>query len=105
MTKQNLIQAINECNNGQLSFNMGNNRSFLFDKNWYPLRATINRAREINHETELTTDRALLELCMTFDYIKIGEVYFINCFPVAINQTEILNEVKCIADILRQLSE
>lgn len=47
MNKQNLMQAINECNNGQLSFNLGNNRSFVYKKKWYPLRASINRAREI----------------------------------------------------------
>jgi hypothetical protein len=105
MNKQNLMQAINECNNGQLSFNLGNNRSFLFKKKWYPLRATINRAREINQESELTTDRALLELCITFDYVKIGEINFTNNLPVAINQNEILNEVKLIAGILNGLSE
>ena len=41
MIIQDLLQAINECNNGQLVFNLGNSRSFLHNKKWYPLRATI----------------------------------------------------------------
>jgi hypothetical protein len=105
MNKQNLMQAINECNNGQLPFNLGNNRSFLFNKKWYPLRATINRARAINHEGELTTDRALLALCTILDYIKIGEVDFTTYIPIEINQSEIINEVKLISDLLKGLSQ
>ena len=38
MNIQDLLQAINECNNGQLVFNLGNSRSFLHNKKWYPLR-------------------------------------------------------------------
>lgn len=105
MNIQDLLQAINECNNGQLVFNLGNSRSFLHNKKWYPLRATINRARAINHEPELTTDRALLELCLTLDYIRIGEIDFINYLPVSINQSEIINEVQKIAHILKGLTE
>lgn len=105
MELQNLLKAINDCNNGNLTFNLGNNRSFLFNKKWYPLRATINSARAQCHESELTTDRALLELCLTMDYIKIGEVNYKNNLPVLINQAEALKEVSKITDILKGLAE
>ncbi len=105
MELQNLLKAINDCNNGNLPFNSGNNRSFLFNKRWYPLRATINSARAQCQESELTTDRALLELCLTMDYVKIGEVDFKNNLPVSINQAEALKEVSKITDILKGLAE
>jgi hypothetical protein len=105
MELQNLLQAINECNNGDLTFNLGKNRSFLFKKKWYPLRATINNARAQCHESELTTDRALLELCLTLDYVRIGIVDFENYLPVSINQSEIIYEVKNIVDILNGLTD
>ena len=69
------------------------------------MRAAINRVRAINHEPELTTDRTLLELCLELDYIRIGEIDFINCLPVSINQSEIINEVQKIAYILKGLTE
>ena len=51
MTIVELLQSIAECNIGQLNFKLGQNRfSFLYAKHWYPLRATVNRARELNNE-------------------------------------------------------
>jgi hypothetical protein len=105
MTIQQLLQAINECNNGQLHFNLGNYRSFLINKRWYPLRATVNRAREINGETELTTDRALLELCNILHYTRIEEVSFENNQPVVINPNETIEEIGKIATILKSLTD
>ena len=102
---QNLLQAINECNNGQLVFNLGNSRSFLHNKKWYPLRATINRSRAVNDEPELTSDRALVELCHTLDYIRIEEIDFTNNLPVSLNQSDIINEVQKISIILKSLTE
>jgi hypothetical protein len=105
MNIEDLHLAINECDNGQVIFNLGNSRSFFYNKKWYPLRATINRARELNQEPELTTDRALLELCLTLDYIKIGEINFMNYFPVPIDQSEVIKEVQKIANVLKALTE
>ncbi len=105
MTIHQILQAINECDNGQIDFNLGNNRSFLFNKNWYPLRATVNRAKELNGEPELTTDRALFELCTILHYTRIDEVNFINNFPVAITQLEAMAEIRKIASILKSLTD
>jgi hypothetical protein len=105
MNLQNLLHAINECDHGELVFNLGNNRSFLYQKKWYPLRATINRARGLNSENELTTDRALLELSTILDYIRIGEIMFKSYLPVSINHAETIIEIKKIANILNSLAD
>lgn len=105
MTIEQILQAINECNNGQLNFNLGSNRSFLFNKRWYPVRSTINRAREINGEAELTTDRAQIELCTILHYTRIDEVRFSNNRPVLINQVETIDEIKKISIILTSLTD
>lgn len=104
MTLQQLQLAINECDNGLLVFNLGNNRSFLYNKKWYPLRAIVNRARAINGENEATTDRALLNLCIVLDYIRIDEVSFVNNLPVEINQDEVMIELKNVVTILKSLT-
>lgn len=104
MTQHELIIAIEDCNKGQLNFNLGRNRAFLFSKRWYPLRATVNHAREFIFETELTTDRALLELVLVLPYTRISEIEFVNNFPVELNQNELFEEVKKIARILNSLT-
>ena len=104
MTQNELMIAIEDCNNGHLNFNLGYNRAFLFSKRWYPLRATVNHARSIIHETELTTDRALLELVLVLPYTRISEIEFVNNFPVELNQNELFEEVKKIAAILNSLT-
>jgi hypothetical protein len=103
MIKQQLILAIKECDQGLLVFNNGSHRSFLYQNKWYPLRATVNRARQINGEDELTTDRALLQLALTLDYISIDEVVFEGNFPIIISQSEKLSEIKKITSILNDL--
>ena len=105
MTLAQLHIAINECDNGLLIFNLGINRSFLYNKKWYPLRAIVNRARAINGEGEATTDRALLNLCIVLDYIRIDEVSFLNNLPVVINQDDVMIELKNVATILKSLTD
>jgi hypothetical protein len=105
MTLADLQQAINECNNGLLVFNLGNNRSFLYNKKWYPLRALVNRARALNGENEVTTDRALLNLSITLDYVRIDEVSFLNNLPVDLNQDEVMIELNNVVSILKSLTE
>lgn len=104
MTIQQLLQATTECDNGLLDFNLGTNRSFLYKKKWYPLRATVNFAKELNDESELTTDRALLELGLVLPYTRIDNISFDNQLPVSIDSNEALNEVKILASILRSLT-
>lgn len=104
MTRNELIIAIEDCNNGHLNFNLGIKLAFLFSKKWYPLRATVNHARSIIHETELTTDRALLNLALILPYTRIAEIKFINNFPIELNQNELFEEVKKISIILNNLT-
>lgn len=104
MTKQELILAIEECDKGLFVFNNGSHRSFLYQNNWYPLRATVNRARQIAGEDELTTDRALWQLSQILDYIRIDEVVFEGNFPIVISQYEKMAEIKKVSSILNDLT-
>jgi len=106
MTIAELIQSITECNNGQLDFNLGQNRfAFLYEKNWYPLRATVNRARELSNEgANLTKNEALVELVRILPYTRVDEIEFVNNFPVEISHVERLEEVHRISIILQQLT-
>jgi nitric oxide synthase oxygenase domain/subunit len=84
---------------------LGNNRAFLFDRKWYPLRTTVNRAKTLSKETELTTDRALFELNSILHYIRIDEVSFVNHLPAEIDSGETLEGVRKLAAILKSLIE
>jgi hypothetical protein len=77
MTKENIIQAAIDCQNRDLNFNNGNNRSFLFNNKWFPLRAVINRAATIAKEqNNLTTDKAMKILIYLFPYARIRNIKF-----------------------------
>jgi hypothetical protein len=106
MTITELLQSITECNNGQLNFNLGTNRfAFLYSKKWYPLRATVNRAKELSNENaNLTKNEALVELVNILPYTRVDEIEFLNNFPVEISNVEILEEVNKISIILQQLT-
>lgn len=104
MTLHHLLQAIQECDNGQFAFNTGEIRAFLFGKKWYPLRATINRAREIANETsDLTTDRALVELVYLNKWTRVSDVLFQNQTPLSIDTNEELKEAKQLSATLNSL--
>ncbi|WP_147367933.1 hypothetical protein [Fibrisoma montanum] len=105
MTLNHLNQAIQECDNGQLPFNTGNIRSFLFDKKWYPLRAVINRAMSLaNEPADLTSDRAVVQLVYLGIWTRICDVSFGNPLPIAINQNEKNQEVNSLAKVLVTLT-
>lgn len=104
MRKQDLLQAIRTCNAGTLQFNLGISRAFLYSKRWYPLRATVNYARALNGKSELTTDRALVELVYLQPYTRVSDINFTNNLPVSIGQPEAILEVKELAGILKRLT-
>jgi hypothetical protein len=101
MTIENLINAINECDGGYLTFNLGTVRAFLYKKKWYPLRATINRALELANElSDLTTDRALVKLVHLGLWSRIKDVNFEFQLPVAANLNELNQEIRSLSEIL-----
>src|SRR5688572_26934882 len=101
MTVIHLNQAIQECNDGQLDFNLGEVRSFLYEKKWYPLRATINRAATLaNENNDLTTDRALVQLVYLNLWTRVSDINFQTPFPLEINNNEFLEETKKLSKIL-----
>ena len=101
MTIQNLIQGIHDCDNGIVTFNLGNTRSFLYKIKWYPLRATINHSRDLAGENpDLTTDQALLTLVNLELWVRIAEINFANNFPLPIDFDNTTVEVKKLINIL-----
>lgn len=101
MTVQHLIQVIRECDNGQLQFNLGNPESFLFEKKWYPLRATLRRAAEIAGDPEITTTQGALDELVTLGlWTRVKKVSFQFRRPVEINQNELFGEIKALSEIL-----
>ena len=105
MTLQHFIQAIQECDNGQLQFNLGNPESFLFEKKWYPLRATLRRAAENAGDPEITTTQgALDELVSLGLWTRVKKISFHLRRPVDINQNELIEEVKALSGKLFRLT-
>lgn len=105
MTLQHLTQAIQDCNNGNLDFNLGEVRAFLFENKWFPLRATINRAAEYSHENnDLTTDRALVQLVYLGMWTRIKDAIFLNQLPIALNDNEKLIESNKLSQTLLDLT-
>ena len=98
MTVDHLNQAIQECKSSQLTFNRGTVRSFLFENNWYPLRAVINRALSFaNEPSDLTTEQCVVKMAYLEIWMKTSKVFFDNSSPVTINQSESNKEIRSLA--------
>jgi hypothetical protein len=104
MNEHSLLEAINTCNQGGVQFNLGNNRAFLFGPKWYPLRAVINHALALDNLTEVTTDRALVELVYLGFYVRIEDIQFNDHFPVPLNGVEVVREANKISFHLARLT-
>jgi len=104
MTAENLNSAIQTCNDGLLEFNNGIVRSFLYGKNWYPLRATVNRAKFEAGEDEVTTDRGLVELVYLLPYIKVKDIEFNNSFPIEINDEDKFREISYLSEMITKMT-
>lgn len=103
MTILNLIESIQECDNGQVLFNLGKMRSFLYKNNWYPLRAIINHASNLAGEnSDLTTDQALVKLVGLGFWTRVENIDYTNNFPVVCNET--VNEINKLINVLYYLS-
>ena len=107
ITKNNLIQAIQNFNQGLVQFNNGENLyCFLFDNTWYPLRAVVNHASNLAGENhEYTKDTALVKMHELFDYIKVKQVAVENNILVNLNTNEKLEDINYLANMIKKLSE
>ncbi|KIA99452.1 hypothetical protein OA93_04610 [Flavobacterium sp. KMS] len=105
MTIANLNSAMEICNQGLLEFNKGNAvRAFFYKGKWYPLRATVNKAKMEAGENELITDRALVELAYLLPYIKIEDKAFIDNFPIKIDDENRFQEINYLSDLISKLT-
>ncbi|MFN4249295.1 MAG: hypothetical protein ACK4EY_16325 [Flavipsychrobacter sp.] len=98
------LQSLQHCLSGRINFNLGVKRAFLYGKYWYPLRATINHARSLDNQIdELTTDRALVELAYFLPYIRIADIEFTSQYPVEIDESKVLDEIRHLSNKLNQI--
>lgn len=107
ITKNNLIQAIQNFNAGNVPFNNRDNLyCFLFENTWYPLRAVINHASALAGENlKYTKNDALVKLVEICDYVKVKQVVIQNNTLVHLNTQEKLEEINDLANIIKKLSE
>ena len=106
MTIDNIKQAIINCSNGEVNFNNGIIRSFLYNNTWYPLRAIVNRAATIaNEDNDLTTDEAMKRLVYIFPYVKIRDINYYDNNLINLNTYEKLIEIKMLSEMITQLSK
>lgn len=105
MTIANLNSAMQICNQGLLEFNNGNAvRAFFYKRKWYPLRATVNKAKMEAGENELTTDRALVELAYLLPYIKVEDKEFNDNLPIEIDNENRFQEINHLSDLISKLT-
>ncbi len=105
MTIENLIQSIQDCDNGNVVFNLRRTRSFLYKNKWYPLRAIINYASHLEGgNSDLTTDQAIVRLVGLGFWTRIENIDYTNNFPVLCNENNIVNEIKKLINVLYNLS-
>lgn len=103
MNEAYLLEAIEQCTNGNVPFNLGRSRAFLYGNHWYPLRAVINYARQLAGEGELTTDRALVLLAYLGNNLRVQDINFNNTFPVKLTAAQIIAEANKLAQTLQRL--
>ena len=105
MTFENLLEAIEDCNNGLIGFNNGEARAFLYDKNWYPLYAVMNKGFEIALEPAEVSDRSTVKLTYLLPYTRIKERVLFNAnLPVPLNNTEVLEEYRLLTNRMQELT-
>ncbi len=103
MNEGNVTDAIAECDNGNVPFNLGVDRAFLYGRNWYPLRGVINYAKRLAGEAELTTDRALVEFVYLGFYLRVQDINFVNALPIPLNDQGIITEAHKLSKTLERL--
>lgn len=106
MNLHNIIQAINECQNGNMPFNNGENLNcFLYENTWYPLRAIVNYASILAQENrEYTKDTALVKLVELMPYVKVEQLNIQNNNLVHLSIQEKLEEINVLSDMITKLS-
>ena len=100
MTLQQLNNAVNACNAGLIEIPNGEYRAFLFNSNWYPLRAVVKYA--INAGNGFTTNDALKELAFCLDYINVKRIHF-QGHPVGLVQQERINQINILKEMIIEL--
>jgi hypothetical protein len=104
MTIKNLREAIIACNEGRLQFPKRLLRSFLFEGYWYPLRRTINHARELSNLPKGTTDRDFVDFAFLLPYVRMGEKAYQDNLPIQMSSDEKFEEIRLLTEIIDSLT-
>ena len=85
MNNQVFFQAISNFDNGQVTFNLGENWSFLFNQKWYPTRAFMRHYLLLNRtpNDKITLHQSVNELSK-FIPVFSSEVNYTEHIPVNI---------------------
>lgn len=107
ITKENLILAIQNFNQGAGQFNNRENLyCFLFENRWYPLRAVINHASSIADENiNYTKNEALVKMHELLDYVKVKQVNVQNDILVHLSTQDKLEDINKLANMIKKISE
>ena len=82
MDTQVFLIVVNAFNHGNIAFHLGNNWSFLFNNNWYPVHAFMNDYNNrIGIQQEFNLHRSVFELSK-FMPITTANINFQNHYPV-----------------------
>jgi hypothetical protein len=105
MELEHILQAIHDLENGLVNYNNGQTYCFLYDNKWYPIHATINRARLIaNVNAEYNLHRCVSELHNLLDVVIINQIEIENNNLVHLGTEEKFELITNLADKIKELS-
>ena len=99
MQLDELLEAINLCNEGQLEFNQ-NSWGFCFLGHWYPVVAVVNQATGEPHN--LYRSMALIQRVLPFTAFR-EHVHYRNGLPAPLTLLEIKDQVDVMAEAMKRL--
>ena len=74
-------QVINRFDNGQVTFNLGSNWSFLFNQKWYPTHAFMVEYNYVAGNTDNVTLHSAVNTLSKFIPVASSEVTYQTHFP------------------------
>ena len=77
---------------------------FLFENNWFPLRAIVNHASLLASENIVyTKNDSLVKMHELFDYVKVKQVIVQNKELVNLTSEEKFEEISEITDMIKKI--
>lgn len=99
MELEDLLEAINLCDQGGLEFNQ-NSWGFCFLGHWYPVVATVKQATGQEHN--LYRSMALIQRVLPFTAFK-EDVHYVNGLPTQLTAEEVNGQVAMMAEAIKRM--